>query len=87
MGCPLWKERLDRFSGTMDHENKKLVFPDEDNEDGFYEKYGFDFDEQPKDTQDMSLVDIGKTDWNTWYNSTFDGAPIVDLPTGFSYLY
>jgi hypothetical protein len=86
-GCPIWNERLDRFSGTLDHENKKIVFPDEDNEDAFYEKYGFDFDEQPKDIQYMSLVDIEKTDWNVWYYSIFDGAPIIDLPIGFSYLY
>jgi len=86
-GCPLWKERLVRFSGTLDHEHKKIVFSDGDNEDAFYDKYGFDFDEQSKDIQDMSLVDIGQTDWNIWYYSIFDGEPIVDLPTGFSYLY
>ena len=87
MRCPLWKERLDRFSGALDHENKKITFPDEDNEDAFYDKYAYDFDEQPKEIQDMSLIEIEQTDWSTWYYSIFKTAPIIDLPTGFNYLY
>jgi len=87
MGCPLWKERLDRFSGSLDHENKKITFPDEDNEDAFYDKYAYDFDEQPKEIQDMSLIEIEQTDWSTWYYSIFKATPIIDLPTGFNYLY
>ena len=84
---PLWKARLDRHSGVIDHDNKKIAFPSEDDEDAFYEKYAFDFDEQPRDIQDMSLIDIERKDWSTWYYSVFENAPIVELPTGFSYQY
>jgi len=87
MRCPLWKERLDKFSGALDHENKKITFPDEDKEDAFYHKYAYDFDEQPKEIQDMSLIEIKQTDWSTWYYSIFKKAPIIDLPNGFNYLY
>ena len=87
MGCPLWKGRLEEFSGTLDHEKKEIEFPGEDSLDTFYEKYGFDFDEQPKEVQDMSLINIEQSDWSEWYYSVFDTAPIVNLPIGFSYLY
>ena len=87
MESPLWRERLDRFSGDLDHDNKKISFPDEDNEDGFYDRYAFDFDEQPRDIQDMSLIDIEKSDWKSWYYYIFDHPPLVELPTGFSYRY
>jgi hypothetical protein len=87
MRSPLWKARLDRFSGVIDHENKKISFPIDDDEDAFYERYAFDLDEQPREIQDMSLIDIEKSDWRAWYHYIFEDAPIVELPTGFSYLY
>lgn len=87
MESPLWRARLDRFSGDLDHVNKKISFPDEDNEDGFYDLYAFDFDEQPRDIQDMSLINIEKSDWSSWYYHIFECPPLVELPTGYSYLY
>ena len=87
MESPLWRARLDRFSGDLDHVNKKISFPDEDNEDRFYDLYAFDFDEQPGDIQDMSLINIEKSDWSSWYYHIFECPPLVELPTGYSYLY
>lgn len=42
---PLWKARIDAYSGTFD-ENNKLVFPTDELFESFYDNYGYELDEQ-----------------------------------------
>lgn len=56
MGSPIWLKRLQAYSGTINHMTKKIEFPTEDLHDMFYEQYAYEFDELPKEVQDMSLM-------------------------------
>ena len=84
-GCPLWKERLDRFGGKVDNEKQIIYFPDESCKEKFYDLYAYEFDEQPKDIQGMSHCDLIKRTWDEWYFDIFDTKPIVRLNEDFSY--
>lgn len=47
---PLWYERIIRFKGIIDEENKTVSF-DNDNFDEFYNHWGYEPDEQSKEIQ------------------------------------
>ena len=55
MGTPLWQKRLAKWGGTVNHTTKKLEFPTDEMQEAFYELYGYEFDELPKEVQAMSL--------------------------------
>jgi hypothetical protein len=44
---PIWKERIEEYNGKIDHESKKIIFENEDIEEDFYNRYGYEPDEQP----------------------------------------
>lgn len=44
---PVWLRRISKYLGTADCVNKRILFPDDDMEDLFYEEYGYEPDEQP----------------------------------------
>jgi hypothetical protein len=64
---PLWRERIDEFKAFINHKNKTIEFDDDDSLEKFYEKYGYELDEQSKDTQDYSLLTIEKKNWIEWF--------------------
>lgn len=84
MGSPLWKKRLEQFNGTIDHKQRKIVFKediDNDNninEELFYEEYGYELDEQPKDIQNLSHQDLEKKSWKDWYFNVFENSSSLD---------
>jgi len=43
---PVWKERIEYHNGKIDDITKRLVFDDEDDQDEFYDRYGYEPDEQ-----------------------------------------
>lgn len=45
---PVWNQRLLEYSGVCDPFTQCVVFNDEEKEDAFYKKYGYEPDEQPK---------------------------------------
>jgi hypothetical protein len=65
--CPLWKIRIDGFSGTIDHDKKNVIFDDSiekwtyDNQTNltdfecFHNIFDYEFDEQSINTQHTSL--------------------------------
>lgn len=65
---PLWKERINNFNISINHEKKKIEFNDDNTLENFYEKYGYELDEQSKDTQDYSLLTIEPKKWIEWFN-------------------
>lgn len=47
--CPLWKERIHQYNGKSI--NNSLVFKSDDDNEAFYEVYGYELDEQPLELQ------------------------------------
>ncbi len=56
---PLWFERIQMFKGYIDYMNQTVKFVTEEWEEGFYEKYGYEPDEQPLETKERVLTTIG----------------------------
>ena len=56
---PIWLERIKRYGGIL-QENNKVIFENEDEEEEFYEHYGYEPDEQKKEVQERSIQEILK---------------------------
>lgn len=46
-GSPLWKQRIECHTGIIDYDQKCVRFDCDDNEEAFYNIYGYEPDEQP----------------------------------------
>lgn len=57
---PLWKKRIDKYRGIVDHETRQILFIDDDLEEDFFNKYNMELDEQTKIIQDSILSTICK---------------------------
>lgn len=55
---PLWQERIHKYSGTIENDNKKVVFLDDDLSEDFYGEYGLEPDEQKIEIQEKSIKQI-----------------------------
>lgn len=44
---PVWKERIQKNQGVLDHKSKKVLFEEDVFQDIFYDNYGYEPDEQP----------------------------------------
>jgi len=63
---PLWKKRFDKYKIKVDDKNKKIIFLDEEQEEKFYEEYNYEPDEQSKETQEKSTLQIKKISYKKW---------------------
>lgn len=76
-GCPLWRERLEKCHGVLDHVKETILFPNDNDNDNdnnkeqFYNLYAYEFDELPKEIQMMSHCDIRPRKWQDWYFDIF----------------
>jgi hypothetical protein len=52
---PIWKDRIEQYHGRIDNESKHIYFETEDIEEDFYNKYGYEPDEQPLEIQKRCL--------------------------------
>lgn len=43
---PLWKERIEQYNGRIDDDLNRIVFDDDDDQEEFYDQYGYEPDEQ-----------------------------------------
>ena len=68
---PLWFNRIQKYSGSINSEKRELVFQDEALEEQFYQHYSYELDEQPKEVQDLSLHYIHSTSLNIWFYDVF----------------
>ena len=55
---PLWYERLKIYKIKKNDKTYKILFKDDDELEEFYEKYGYEPDEQSKETQEKSICEI-----------------------------
>lgn len=91
-GCELWKSRINEYGGVINHAKKSVEFKFEEKESEFYDRYYLEFDEQPKDIQNMSddmkyITGSDKITWDVWHAKLFDGNPIVQFPDDFRFTY
>jgi hypothetical protein len=52
---PIWAERISINGGKLNHESHSVYFDTVDLEEAFYDKYGLEPDEQPKQVQEMNI--------------------------------
>ena len=55
---PVWRKRMERFQGFLNHERKRLEFPDDDLFEEFYEEYAYEPDEQKMCTKEKNIPQI-----------------------------
>lgn len=67
-GCasPIWKERIAKYNGTLDHENHRVCFENDETACAFYEKYNLEPDEQSEKIQRMN-IGTGFEEQISWY--------------------
>jgi hypothetical protein len=56
--CPLWNERFTEYKATFNDENQKIIFPNDDLLEEFYEKYNLEPDEQSSTVIDHSHIEF-----------------------------
>jgi len=49
---PVWLNRINEFWGTINHTDKTVIFANDDNDEAFYDLYGYEPDEQTVETQE-----------------------------------
>jgi hypothetical protein len=61
---PVWYERIKKYKGTVNHELKKIDFPNDDFFEEFYDEYNYETDEQKTETTNKSIKNVVKE--RTW---------------------
>jgi hypothetical protein len=66
--CPFWRERIMKYDGEIDMQNKKIIFKNDDDLEAFYEEFNYEPDEQKKEVQNKSIQEIECTrTWLSYY--------------------
>jgi len=55
LDTPIWRNRIFKYNGQINHEKKKIIFDDEDSLQEFYEHWGYYPDEQPMHVDDKTI--------------------------------
>lgn len=84
---PLWKSRINMCSGTICDKTKTILFENEYDMNLFYDSYHMEFDEQSKETQDMSLCNKKEITWKIWHSNIFDTEPIIQFTEQHCFSY
>ena len=63
---PIWRERFNYYKAVQNHETKEVTFQTDDAAEEFYQKYGYEPDEQPKETDEKSTKDIEEINYREW---------------------
>lgn len=69
---PLWRERIEKYNGIIDHRNEEIIFPNDDIFEDYYNHFNLEPDEQSKETQNRFmgelLSDLHVRDFYNQYN-------------------
>jgi len=68
---PVWADRINEYNGTVNHEEKRVEFEDDDDLEDFHEQYGYEPDEQRLEVQEQSTRAIVENEdaWITFYKT------------------
>jgi hypothetical protein len=76
---PFWSERIMKYNGQIDIQNKKIIFEHDDDLEAFYDKYNYEPDEQKKDVQNKTIQEIEHIrTWVSYYNENKKNS-IIDI--------
>ena len=64
----IWKKRFDKYKIKIERHKKQLEFLDDDEMEKFYSNYGYEPDEQSKETQEKSTGYISSITIDNWMN-------------------
>ena len=68
---PIWNERFRIYNGVINPNTKEIDFKNETYLEKFYEKYGYEPDEQSQDVHDKAYIPIQKQSISKWLNTIF----------------
>ena len=68
---PIWKKRIEEFKGVSNEKTLSIVFPSDEKEEEFYEKYGLEPDEQSQNCHAKSIREIPDNTIASWLNDKF----------------
>lgn len=54
---PVWRKRIEKHGGIVVHETQRVVFLNDELEDLFYENYGYEPDEQPREITERTVLE------------------------------
>ena len=63
---PIWRERFNHYKAIQNHETNEIVFPTDEVAEEFYQKYGYEPDEQPRETDEKSTKDVEEINYKEW---------------------
>jgi hypothetical protein len=66
---PIWLERIQKYGGKIDYDRQTVKFQEDPNDDlmqEFYGQFGYEPDEQTRETQEKSIQPLNTT--KTWQN-------------------
>jgi hypothetical protein len=67
---PEWFDRIRSHRGYIDYVNQKVEFVDDDLQQAFFVKYGYEPDEQPTNVKEKSIMSIEKVvNWSAFYKT------------------
>lgn len=80
---PIWKKRCNDYNASF--KDNTIIFPDDDKLEDFYEKYGYEPDEQPKNIRKRALIEIKRVNNMDLYEYLFGKEPSIHLPDNYIY--
>ena len=84
---PIWLERFNKYKTIVDCENKRIEFMDDEELEAFYSLYGYDPDEQSKETQNKGLLLYENNNWKKWYDNVFQESSLFKFDDDFKFSY
>ncbi len=85
--CPLWNERFKQYNITVDDDKQRVIFHDDDDVESFYSQFGYDPDEQSRDTHNKGYLLCESSTWKQWYDERFKQPPIYEFKDDFKFVY
>ena len=68
---PVWKERFQKYGAEKNEEKEDILFPSDEKLENFYEEWGYEPDEQNKENQQKTLLNIEKCNIKTWIDKIY----------------
>ena len=80
----LFGKRIDEYNGVICDDLKEVIFKSDDDNEKFYEKFGYEPDEQSWDIQNKSINTYDNLNICDWLEDLFPNEKIVDKKDCFN---